>query len=152
MIEKSDILALVRIIALAASGESGDAEKMVAWAYQQEPKEEKKKRTTPAEKVSSESIERLYSYYPTKCPVSGRSTGKSSKDKRRIEVLLRTRTEGDLEHAIKTYVSDCIGTRTYIKNFATFLNNVPDYSEKENKKPSNPQASFFDVASGGFNF
>jgi len=82
-------------------------------------------------------VERIYSAYPTKCPVSQRSTGKSSKDKEKIARLLRSKsyTEEELAAKIDRYVRECSATRTYIKNFATFLNNVPDYSEPEQPQP-----------------
>ena len=31
---------------------------------------------------------------------------------------------------INKYVADSVSSRSYIKNFATFLNNIPDYSEE----------------------
>lgn len=86
-----------------------------------------KKIMTVKEKVDSGAVDRIYALYPTKCPVSQRATGKSSTDKRKIERLLLDRSEEDLTKAIKRYLDDSVKTQSYIKNFSTFLNNVPDY-------------------------
>ena len=79
-----------------------------------------------------DSVNRLYKAYPTKCPVNGRPTGKGSKDKRKLESLLRNgMSESELESKIARYISDCIQHQSFMKNFQTFLNNIPDYSEPD---------------------
>lgn len=91
------------------------------------------------EKVSKDTqkkdsiVDALYSLYPTKCPVSGRATGKCSKNKRQIESLLKNRDASDVEFIIRDYITDCKNHNTYIKNFTTFLNQFPD---KEQPRPS----------------
>ena len=100
-------------------------------------KEYKEEYNTSDTKVSSYSIQenkkeaaaRLYALYPTKCPVLQRSTGKSSKDKEKLERLLKDYTEEELAYKINRYVKECTEQTSYIKNFSTFLNNLPDYSE-----------------------
>lgn len=77
---------------------------------------------------NSEIISRLYAIYPAKCPVSGRSTGKSSKDKEKISRLLKDHSEQELSDTIKRYIAESTEQQSYIKNFSTFLNNLPDYS------------------------
>lgn len=78
--------------------------------------------------VEPGAVDRIYSLYPTKCPVSGRATGKSYKDKVKLESLLKGgHTEEELSDIIERYVKDCIRDKSYIKNFQTFLNNLPDY-------------------------
>ena len=73
-----------------------------------------------------ESVERLYALYPSKCPISRRTTGKGAKDKRKLESLLRTgHTEEEIASAIRRYVKESIDSGSYIKNFQTFLNNLP---------------------------
>ena len=86
----------------------------------------------PQIKDISDAVERIYKSYPAKCPVSNRNTGKSSKDKEKIGRLLRGNeyTEESLSFIINKYVADSVSSRSYIKNFATFLNNIPDYSEE----------------------
>ncbi len=83
---------------------------------------------------SNEEIERIYKKYPTKCIVSGRSTGKGEKNKQKIATLLKTHTADDLINRIDFYVDDCKKTNTYMKNFATFLNNLPDIDTPEKQK------------------
>lgn len=106
--------------------------------------------------LTVEAADRLYLLYPTKCPISGRSTGKSSKDKARLAKMLRDGeyTEEGLASIIRRYVGDCVETRSYMKNFSTFLNNVPDYSADALPSGSqvSPAVGRFDVASGGFSF
>lgn len=76
-------------------------------------------------------VARLYALYPTKCPVSGRATGKSSKDKHKLEILLRTIPEEKLAEIIKRYIKESTEQNSYVKNFATFLNNLPDYGPQQ---------------------
>ena len=79
----------------------------------------------------SQEVEHLYKLYPTKCPVRGASSGKTKKNKEKIKKLLEKGEYdfGELEYAIKKYHEDCVEHRVYMKNFSTFLNNVPDYTE-----------------------
>ncbi len=84
----------------------------------------------------SEDINRVYSAYPSKCVVQGRSTGKSSKDKEKIKSLLKTHSVDDLISRINTYISDCRKSATYMKNFGTFLNNLPDNQDEESIRTS----------------
>lgn len=81
-----------------------------------------------------EAAERLYERYPTKCFVSGRSTGKSrKKDLATLSRLLKKGeyTEEQLASIIDRYISDCRQHSSYIKNFSTFLNNIPDYDNTD---------------------
>jgi len=73
-------------------------------------------------------IDEIYNLYPTKCPVSKRSTGKSLKNKDKIRTILKKMPADELSKTIRHYINDCIRDGVYIKNFATFLNNLPDYS------------------------
>lgn len=83
---------------------------------------------------SKEDIERIYKKYPTKCIVSGRSTGKGEKNKEKICKLLKNHSADDLISRIDVYVFDCKKTNTYLKNFATFLNNLPELEEAEKQE------------------
>jgi hypothetical protein len=78
--------------------------------------------------VSDVQVQYVYSQYPGRCPVSGRMLGKSAKDKQRIQKLLKTRqyTVEDLVSVQRAYIEDCDRNQTYAKNYATFLNNIPD--------------------------
>ena len=125
-------------------------------------KEYKEEYNTSDTKVSSYSIQenkkeaaaRLYALYPTKCPVSQRATGKSSKDKEKLERLLKEYTEEELAYKIQRYVKECTEQTSYIKNFSTFLNNLPDYSESNaettTQKEQTPKpTSKFKFGAGG---
>lgn len=71
-------------------------------------------------------VDHLYGLYPSKCVVRGTSTGKCSKDKQRLKTLLKKRDADDIENAINAYVKECKEQNIYMKNFATFLNNIPE--------------------------
>lgn len=78
----------------------------------------------------SEDVEEIYKLYPAKCPIGKRSTGKTKKNKDKIKGLLKKDyTFDQLSSIIKRYIKECMQTDTYIKNFSTFLNNIPDYGE-----------------------
>ena len=85
-------------------------------------------RKTSTNDTFSQEIERLYSLYPTKCVVSGRPTGKSYKDKTKLATILKSHTPDEIEKTIKRYIDECRNARSFMKNFSTFLNNLPDYS------------------------
>lgn len=78
----------------------------------------------------NENVELIYNSYPTRCIVGGRSTGKCAKNKDKLKTLLKTITSDKLIDTIKWYVEDCKKTNTYIMNFSTFLNNIPDVPEE----------------------
>lgn len=88
--------------------------------------------------VSYEDIEEVYAAYPSRCVVKGSPTGKSSKDKKRIEKLLKNKSKDELIETIEKYKNDCRKHKIYMKNFSTFLNNIPDYGDelKPTKKES----------------
>ncbi|HHX61245.1 MAG TPA: hypothetical protein GX707_11130, partial [Epulopiscium sp.] len=74
-----------------------------------------------------EEVDEVYTAYPTKCVVRGASTGKSASNKKKIRTLLKSSTKEDLLLIIKKYIADCKKDNIYMKNFTTFLNNLPDY-------------------------
>ena len=75
-------------------------------------------------------IDSVYKQYPTKCPVNSRALSKSQKDKNKIKTLLKKHTAEELIKIIQTYIEECKRSKTYVKNFSTFLNNLPDYEEQ----------------------
>lgn len=94
------------------------------------------------DKDRKEVINNIYKNYPNKCPINESSTGKSSKCKNKIEVLLKTHSEGYLIDLQEKYVKDCIKSERYIKNYQTFLNNLPDpesFKNQTKKKPNRPE-------------
>ena len=78
-------------------------------------------------KINAE-VEEIYKAYPAKCRNRGTSTGKSVKDKVRIFNLLTKegRTKDELLGIIRDYVRESENAKSYLKNFATFLNNLPE--------------------------
>lgn len=86
------------------------------------------------------SIEEIYKAYPTKCQVRKASSGKTAKNKDQIKRLLeKGHTKEELLSTIGRYVDDCVRNGTYMKNFSTFLNNLPDYEEEEEAESTLPE-------------
>ena len=81
------------------------------------------------QKKNGDVIDRLYALYPGKTETreGTRSTGKCSKDKTRIASLLLDHTPEQIERSIKKYLEEQGGK--YLKNFSTFLNNMPEYED-----------------------
>ncbi|HPS28098.1 MAG TPA: hypothetical protein PK269_10870, partial [Bacteroidales bacterium] len=63
--------------------------------------------------------------YPTKCSIRNASNGKCEKNKEQIKKLLDKYSETELKTIIENYIKNCTATKTYMKNFTTFLNNLP---------------------------
>lgn len=87
--------------------------------------EELEKHQKESKKLQS-NIQLVYDAYPAKCPNRETSTGKSAKDKKRIEKLLDKKDVDELLKITKQYVRQCIDRGQYMKNFSTFLNNLPE--------------------------
>lgn len=85
----------------------------------------------PTLEVDSEDVRRIYDLYPAKdVRGGGRSTGKCTKDRKKIERLLRYHEAKDLEKMVSDYLCNCDSSGSYIKNFSTFLNSLPEKPEK----------------------
>lgn len=97
---------------------------------------ELKKKNTGKDNIID--IDKIYNLYPAKCPFRNVSTGKTKKNKDKIKSLLNDYTVEELETTIKTYVSECVQSKTYFKNFTTLLNNLPDYSQSEQEIKTTP--------------
>ena len=78
-------------------------------------------------------IDELYDMYPSKCPKRNVSLGKSFKDKDRIKKLLKTHSYEMLKFTIEREISEKYN-KSYMANFSTFLNNLPDYGFDEKLK------------------
>lgn len=98
-----------------------------------------------------DNIEYIYSLYPSKCAISNRSTGKCAKDKIKIETLLKTKSVDELSNSINLYIADCLTTKTYIKNFSTFLNNIPDITEQKKPQVSDENKIYVWTVAGSVN-
>jgi len=92
-------------------------------------KTEAKKIPEELSDVDENDVEEIYRAYPSKDPKRGASTGKSHKLKDTIRRLLKTRDKDSILKAIEDYLYDCRVHDRYLKNFATFLNNLPDDDE-----------------------
>lgn len=104
-------------------------------------KKEEKKEKNLQKKESHEVIDEIYAAYPATCPVQKRSLGKSHRDKLKIAKLLTEKSRDELLEVISLYLADCVKTNSYVKNFSTFLNNLPDLdalrSDKQKAKDNN---------------
>jgi hypothetical protein len=76
----------------------------------------------------SKQIDYVYYNYPSKCSISGRSTHKSYKDKDKIGKLIKKVGFSELLDLQKKYIYVSKKQNTWIKNYSTFLNNLPDYT------------------------
>lgn len=77
--------------------------------------------------IDDAAVNRIYGIYPGKTDRGSRgicSTGKCAKDRDRIRTLLKTHTPEQLEIAIMKYIEETGGR--FMKNFSTFLNNIPE--------------------------
>lgn len=82
---------------------------------------------------NEEDVKDIYDAYPARCVVTGRNLGKNTGDKEKIARLLKYRSREDLISTIQKYVNDCRTRKVYMKNFSTFLNNIPDYDDDDTK-------------------
>lgn len=117
------------------------------YIFAREVEVEKKEKPIKVIEDTSEFVERIYSLYPSKCPMRGTSLGKCKKDKERIKKLLKDYTEEQIEYIVKKEVEDKYG-KNYMQNFSTFLNNFPDPSYIEAAIPQ-PKESKGEVIING---
>lgn len=90
-------------------------------------------------KIPQADIDEVYKSYPTRCVVRGAHLGKSWSNKKQIERVLQKREKEDILYTINRYVNECREKKVYMKNFSTFLNNIPEFEKIEpivvQKKP-----------------
>lgn len=84
------------------------------------------KKDSDCAKMVSEQIDELYAMYPTKCPKRNISLGKSFKCKDKIRKLIKQYGYEMLKFTISKECEEKYG-KSYMSNFSTFLNNLPDY-------------------------
>lgn len=85
----------------------------------------------------TDNIDEIYSLYPGKCPKTGRSTGKCTKDKKRISTLLKS--ESNVKERIEFYLSDCRKHDIPLKNLGTLLNNLPEIPNSDATPSERPK-------------
>lgn len=121
--EKLDEIKEKRRIAGAKGGKSKASVKQLL-SNKSKVKQSKEENSKEEELINS-----IYSIYPSKCPIKKSSTGKTSSNKTKIKSMLQNMSADELKSIIKRYIAECTESKTFIKNFSTFLNNIPDYSE-----------------------
>lgn len=82
--------------------------------------------------AEEQAVEEIYKAYPSTDRKNGnRNLGKCSKNKAQIRTLLKSHDKEYILYQISRYIQDCEANDTYMKNFGTFLNNLPEYSDDE---------------------
>ena len=115
------------LIQIAASLTEKPAEKLYD-GYE----EQRAKRVRDASPIDEDDVLAIYAAYPARDPSNqNRSLCKCSKDKQRIRLLLRMYTKEELLQAIESEIKENIDTGKWLKNFSTFLNNLPDIHDDE---------------------
>lgn len=71
-------------------------------------------------------IDFIYEQYPTTCYVKGTSTSKSIKNKEKIRSIINQNGYEWLKVRVESYLVSCKQNKVYLKNFSTFLNNIPE--------------------------
>lgn len=141
-----DAKTLYVLARIAAALEHTDAETILADADTFAKGSTKAKPSAKAPTAEEEAIiDHLYSIYPSKTWRGDReaSTGKCSKDKVRLRSLLKKRSAAEIESIIKTYVEECNGS--FLKNFSTFLNNLPESDELFKTNPELQEQHYQDL-------
>lgn len=84
-------------------------------------------------------IDIIYSKYPSECYVKSTSTGKTLKNKEKIRSIIKDKGFEWLFERVESYLVSCKQNKVYLKNFSTFLNNIPEPIEvKPQFKPYVP--------------
>lgn len=86
-------------------------------------------------------IDEIYKLYPSKdTNHNNKSTSKGSGDKTKIASLIKSGkwTAETLMGAQRAYLDECARTKTWLKNYKTFLNNIPE--PVETAKPKDRKA------------
>lgn len=91
----------------------------------------------------------IYDAYPGRCPISARTLGKGAKCLSRIKSIIQKRVHTPLSllKLQERYVSDCKKSETFLKNYLTFLNQLPEVPEDPVVAPPPPSAQQH-IASG----
>lgn len=85
-----------------------------------------KEKESKEKKCYDENVDTLYGLYPSKCPKRNVSLGKCFKDKDRLRKLLKSHSFEMLKFTIEREIKEKYN-KSYMSNFSTFLNNLPDY-------------------------
>jgi len=101
-------------------------------------KDKEKEETLDGKKREKEILtnqaEELYKLYPSQCEVKNRPTGKSSSDKEKLKRLIYTHGFDKVKGSINYYIESSKKSGSFISNFKTLLNNLPEVPEAEELK------------------
>ena len=101
---------------------------------------------TKTDNNTNADVEEVYNNYPSKCPINKTPTGKGSKNKEKIKKILKTKTKDELIELQDVYVKSCVNGNRYIKNYSTFLNNLPDREQFDSTCEKESNVVLFDPA------
>lgn len=93
---------------------------------------------TPVKPLDNLYIQKVIEIYPKRDPMTKRITGikKNDKIKKKIENIVKEFGEEKLLEITSLYIKDCLDTKSYIKNFETYLNNFASLKDLlEDKTP-----------------
>lgn len=121
---------------LIAKGTDQDPKDILVEAARLAKSASKESKKDPAVEQQLESdISDIYAAYPSRDDRRGASTGKCEKCRVKIRQLLTRKskpmTKEHILTAMRHYLDDCTASGAYIKNFQTFLNNIPDVVSTE---------------------
>lgn len=92
-----------------------------------------KEKESKEKKCYDKNVDILYGLYPSKCPKRNVSLGKCFKDKDRLRKLLKNHSFEMLKFTIEKEINEKYN-KSYMSNFSTFLNNLPDYGYNDNNQ------------------
>lgn len=125
----TDMQAIARILAYQATQDRDKAEALLDWAYKTEGILLDQEPIAPRKPNYDEAANRIYALYPSTDSLNGnRNLAKGSKCKEQIKRILAKgqETEESLTRKINKYIVDSRANHSWLTNFGTFLNNLPD--------------------------
>jgi hypothetical protein len=87
---------------------------------------------------NKDDINQLVNLYPTRCFIDNRSTNRSVFNRRKLTALIKKNGIETCKQIITAYLDDCKKTKTYVKNFATLINNFPSLDDFKTQTVEQP--------------
>jgi hypothetical protein len=87
---------------------------------------------------NKDDINQLMNLYPTRCFIDNRSTNRSVFNRRKLIALIKKNGVETCKQIITAYLDDCKKTKTYVKNFATLINNFPSLDDFKTQTVEQP--------------
>lgn len=88
-----------------------------------------KRNKNKIKEININECDEIYNLYPSKCNLRNSSLGKNKKNKSQIQKLLKEDTFENISKRITNYLKNCNKSKTYLKNFTTLLNQLPELEE-----------------------